>query len=317
MAMSPKPRVRRRVSQSLLWAVTLLIAGGIVVAGVPGASATHLGDPFIVAAGDIACPTTHTSYNGGEGTATQCRQKHTSNLLTSLNPDHVFMLGDGQYTLGSLPQYQAVYDPTWGRMKSVTYPTPGDHEYQSGNANGYFQYFGVAPYYSFDIGSWHWISLNSELQYEPIAEQVQWLQQDLASTDKPCIGAFWGSPAFSSSSEGNNPAYRPFWDALYAAHADVVMAGDYHHYERFAKQAPDGTAASDGIRQFVVGTGGRSLYSFTTIRPNSEVRGKVFGVLGMRLGAGDYSWQFHTESGGTFSDSGTNACNPKTHVAAG
>jgi hypothetical protein len=135
------------------------------------------------------------------------------------------------------------------------------------------------------------------------------LQQDLAATDKPCIGAFWGAPMFSSSSRGNNFAYRPFWDALYAAKADVVMAGDSHHYERFAKQAPDGTAASDGIRQFDVGTGGRSLYSFATVQPNSEARGMVFGVLELRLGATDYGWQFHTESGGTFSDSGTTACN--------
>jgi hypothetical protein len=303
------PARTRVVGRALLWTVMLLLAGGVVIVGEQEASATHLGDPRIVAAGDIACSTNHANYNGGEGTATQCRQKHTSDLLLALDPDNVLMLGDGQYSVGSLTQYNASYGPTWGRLKSVTYPTPGDHEYQSGDADGYLQYFGVQPYYSFDIGSWHWISLNSELSHVPMAEQLPWLQQDLAATDQPCIGAFWGSPTFSSHERGNNPAYRPFWDALYAARADVVLAGDNHHYERFAKQAPDGTAASDGIRQFVVGTGGRSLYPFGTVQPNSEVRGETFGVLEMRLGAGDYGWQFHTESGGTFSDSGTTACN--------
>ena len=124
----------------LLVTASLLAAGTVVLTGLEDAGATHLGDKLIVAAGDIACPTTHTYYNGGEGQTTACRQKHTSDLALRLNPDHVFMLGDGQYTNGSLTQYQAVYDPTWGRLKSVTRPSPGDHEYASGNANGYFQY---------------------------------------------------------------------------------------------------------------------------------------------------------------------------------
>jgi acid phosphatase type 7 len=297
-------------------AAALLLAAALTVVGSEESSAALAADPVLVAAGDIACSTALRGYNGGEGTATECRQKHTSDLVLSLNPDHVLMLGDGQYSIGSLRQYEASYDPTWGRVKSITHPTPGDHEYRSGSAAGYYTYFDVQPYYSFDIGSWHWISLNSELAYVPIAEQVQWLQQDLASTDKPCIGAFWSTPAFSSSGKGNTTAYRPFWDALYAGHADVVMAGDSHHYERFAKQTPDGSAAGDGIRQFVVGSGGRSLHSFSTVQPNSEARGRVFGVLEMTLGAADYSWQFRTESGGTFTDSGTTACNAKGSTRA-
>jgi hypothetical protein len=299
-----------RTTRAVTVAVVVVAACTFAPAGVPDAEATHAGDPLIVAAGDIACATSLAAYKGGEGTATECRQKHTSNLI--MDADHVFMLGDGQYWNGSLAQYQAVYDPTWGRKKAVTFPTPGDHEYQSGSPAGYEAYFGrPAAAYSFDIGSWHWVSLNSEIDHAPGSAQVQWLQQDLAATTQPCIGAFWGAPRFSSSRYGNDSSFQPFWDALYAAHADVVLSGDAHQYERFAKQTPAGIASSDGIRQFVVGTGGRSLYNFTTIQPNSEARGKVFGVLEMRLGAADYSWNFRLESGGTFSDSGTTACNPK------
>jgi hypothetical protein len=294
----------RPVRLSLL--IATLICAGLVGLSRAQEGAAAVGDPVIVAAGDIACPDNHPAYMGGEGTATQCRQKHTSNMI--LGADHVLVLGDGQYSVGSLLQYQAVYHPTWGRMKSVTHPTPGDHDYQSGSPAGYFSYWGVPEYYSFDIGSWHWVSLNSQIDHSAASAQVQWLQQDLAATTQPCIGAFWGLPAFSSG-EGNDPSFRPFWDVLYSRHADVVLAGDSHQYERFAKMAPDGTAAGDGIREFVVGTGGRNLENFTTIQPNSEVRAKVFGVLQMTLGSGGYTWQFRTESGGTFSDSGSAACN--------
>ena len=138
-----------------------------------------------------------------------------------------------------------MYDATWGRKKSVTFPTPGDHEYHSGTPPGTYTYFGVPPYYSFDIGAWHWVSLNSEIDHAATSAQVQWLRQDLAATRQPCIGAFWSVPAFSSG-KGNDPSYRPFWDALYGVRADLVLAGDSHQYERFTKMAPDGTPAGDG-----------------------------------------------------------------------
>jgi hypothetical protein len=225
-----------------------------------------------------------------------------------LGADHVFVLGDNQYWRATLNQYQTVYDSTWGRKKSVTFPTPGDHEYQTPGATGYYGYFGVEPYYSVDIGAWHWVSLNSEIDHGATSAQVQWLRQDLAATRQPCIGAFWSVPAFSSG-KGDNPSYRTFWDALYGVRADLVLAGDSHQYERFTKMTPDGTPAGDGIRQFVVGTGGKSLDGFSTIKATSEAHAAVFGVLQLRLGAGDYGWNFLTESGGPFSDSGTAACN--------
>jgi acid phosphatase type 7 len=299
--------IRSRRAGLLVLTATMIAAGTVAAATSQDVPAAAAGDPVIVAAGDIACSTEQPEYNRGEGTATECRQKHTSDMI--LGADHVFVLGDAQYPIGNPEQFRAVYDPTWGRMKSVTYPTPGDHEYQSGSPDGYFDYFGVEPYYSFDIGSWHWVSLNSEIDHAAGSPQVQWLREDLAATDQPCIGAFWGAPAFSSSAKGNNPSYRPFWDALYAVHADLVLSGDSHQYERFAKQTPGGTAASDGIRQFVVGTGGRSLDGFVTKQSNSEAQGKVFGVLELRLGFSHYNWRFRTDSGGSFSDAGSATCN--------
>jgi hypothetical protein len=290
-----------------------MLTAAVVAAAVAGigrphdAAAVAPEDPVVVAAGDIACPANHPSYNGGAGTATECRQRYTSDMI--LGADHVFVLGDNQYSMGSLLQYLTVYDATWGRMRAVTFPTPGDHEYQSGDPAGYFSYFGVPPYYSFDIGAWHWVSLNSEIDHAPTSAQAQWLLQDLASTGQPCIGAFWSAPSFSSSQKGDDPDFRAFWDALYGVRADLVLAGDSHQYERFTKMAPDGTPAGDGIRQFVVGTGGRSLHGFGTIKPTSEARAAVFGVLQLRLGAADYGWDFLTESGGVFADSGTAACN--------
>jgi Ca2+-binding RTX toxin-like protein len=275
-----------------------------------GGAAFAAADPVISIAGDIACATSTSGYNGGEGTATQCRQKHTSDMI--LNADYVLVLGDAQYPSGGLAQYRTVYDATWGRKKSVTFPAPGDHDYQSSStAAGYFAYFGVPSYYSFDIGSWHFASLNSEIDHSAGSPQEQWLKADLSKTSQPCVGAFWGAATFSSGGHGNNTSFRPFWDDLYAAKADVVLGGDDHEYERFTKLTPAGTPASDGIRQFVVGTGGRNLSSFKTIQPTSQAHAKVFGVLDMRLGASDYSWQFRTESGGTFSDSGTEMCNAK------
>jgi hypothetical protein len=297
------PRSRIRVAL----VVAVVLAASVASLSRAEDAAAAVGDPVIVAAGDIACATTTTGYNGGLGTATQCRQKYTSDMI--LGADHVLVLGDAQYATGALKQYRAVYDPTWGRMKSVTHPTPGDHDYQSGSPAGYLSYWGVPEYYSFDIGTWHWVSLNSELDHTPTSAQVQWLQNDLAATSQPCIGAFWGAPTFSSG-KGSNATFRPFWDALYSSHADLVLAGDAHQYERFAKQTPAGAASADGIREFVVGTGGRNLIGFKTIAANSEARAKVFGVLQMTLGANDYTWQFRTESGGTYSDSGSAACNP-------
>lgn len=264
-------------------------------------------DPLVIAAGDIACGSIDESYNGGEGTETECRQKHTSELI--LDADHVFLLGDNQYWNGAIKFYEEVFDATWGRKKEIMYPTPGNHEYKVPGAAGYYEYFDVAEYYSFDIGSWHWVSLNSEIERSPGSEQLQWLREDLAATTKPCIGAFWHTPRFASGPHGSDSSVAPFWEELHAVGADIVLSAHSHNYERFAKQDPDDTPTEDGIRQFVVGTGGRSLYGFPWVVSNSEVRASVFGVLALRLGDDGYEWEFRAEPGTDFEDSGSDSCN--------
>ena len=313
------PAKRRLISTTILGIATVTAAACADVAPRPAAApdsstpgavspSAPAEDPVVVAAGEIACPTTHPAYKGGEGTATECRQRHTANLIR--DADAVLVLGNGQYPTGSIRQYEVAYGSTWGQQKNVTHPTPGEHDYSTGSGEDYLRFFGVQEYYSFDIGSWHWISLNSEIPHDPDSEQLQWLEQDLAGTSQPCIGAYWSSPAFSSTAEGGDTEVLPLWEALYAARADVVLGAEARHYERFAKLRPDGTPAGDGIRQFVVGTGGWNLQEFTTVAPNSESRGTAFGVLKLRLGADDYGWEFLIESGETFSDTGTAPCNP-------
>jgi acid phosphatase type 7 len=256
-------------------------------------------------AGDIACGTTVAAYNGGDGTATQCRQKYTSELI--LDSDAVWTLGDHAYPTATAKQLTAAYDPTWGRMKSVTYPSPGDHDYGKIAGKGYFGYFGKPAYYSFNMAGWHVVSLNSEIDHSATSEQVAWLTNDLASTSATCIAAFWGEARWSSG-KGGNVSFDPFMQALYAVHADLALVGDTHNYERFAKMDPSGTVTADGVREFVVGTGGRNLQGFKYLQPNSEKRIKSFGVLQLALHDGSYDWQFINESR-TVLDSGSEPCN--------
>lgn len=268
--------------------------------------------PVIAAAGDIACKP------GDPATPTACQQKATSDLLLQRPLTAVLALGDQQYDEGRLKNYQLSYGPTWGRVLSITYPTPGNHEFQSG-ADGYFQYFGKAAgdpkrsYYSLDIGSWHIISLNSECSSvdagcEKGSPQEQWLQADLRAHQNRCTLAFWHEPRFSSGLHGNNMAYKQFWVDLDAAGADVVLNGHDHDYERFAPQTAAAKADPQGIREFVVGTGGKNLRAFRQPRRNSEVRSTTFGVLELKLEPTSYSWRFLPIAGSSFSDSGSSDC---------
>jgi len=267
------------------------------------------GDPTIAAAGDIACDS---SIAG----STTCHQAATSDLLIAGNLTAVLGLGDHQYPSGALADFRAYYDPTWGRVKDKTYPAPGNHEYGSSDASGYFAYFGerAGPsgrgYYSFDAGSWHLISLNSEISTAVGSPQETWLKADLASNSQRCTLAYWHKPMFSSGPHGNNPSVKPLWDALYAAGADLALAGHDHDYERFAPQTPSGSAdAARGIREFVVGTGGKEHYSISSTKPNSQVHNTdTFGVLQLTLHADSYDWEFLPEAGKTFTDSGTSSC---------
>ena len=277
------------------------------------------GDPVVAAAGDIACDPTSGSYNGGLGTASECRQLATSDLLVGHNDAAVLLLGDNQYEDGALAKYQQSYDASWGRVKATTRPAPGNHEYGTAGAAGYYDYFGSAAgdrakgYYSFDVGTWHLIALNSNCSAVggcgAGSAQEQWLRADLSAHPAACTLAFWHHPRFSSGQHRSDTATAALWQALYDANADVVLNGHDHDYERFAPQNPSGTADSTrGIREFVVGSGGRSHYVVGTPQPNSEVRDSTsFGVLRLTLHSTGYDWVFQPAVG-TFTDSGTGAC---------
>jgi len=270
-------------------------------------NATTQSDPVFVGAGDIASCLS----SGDEATA---------NLLDGI-PGTVYNLGDNAYEDGTAAEFANCYNPSWGRHKARTKPTPGNHEYHTAGASGYFGYFGAAAgdpqegYYSYNLGAWHIISLNSMCENVggcgASSPMVSWLKGDLDANPSSCTLAYWHHPVFSSGSEhGNDPKMIPSWDALYAAGADVVLSGHDHDYERFAPQTSSGVAdPAQGIREFVVGTGGKSHYAFGTIRANSQVRNSdTNGVLQLTLHPSSYDWQFMPEVGKTFTDSGSGSC---------
>ncbi|MBD1862313.1 MULTISPECIES: metallophosphoesterase [Trichocoleus] len=276
--------------------------------------------PAIAAAGDIACDPDSPKFNGGRGTATACRMQATAQLLLNEGLTAVLPLGDLQYEVGSAEAFQKSYAPSWGRLKSITRPVVGNHEYEEPGAASYYRYFGAAAgspqrgYYSYDIGQWHLIALNSNCSEVGGcgigSPQERWLKADLAAHPRKCTLAYWHHPRFSSGHHGNNSDTQAFWQALAAAGADVVLAGHDHHYERFAPQTPQGKLDPDrGIRQFVVGTGGKNHYELGEIQPHSQVRNAdTYGVLKLTLHPTRYDWRFISEAGKSFSDSGNSPC---------
>jgi hypothetical protein len=287
------------------------------VAGNTGTSATNAftivappaSDPVLVGAGDIA-----SCDEIGEDEATAA-------LLDALPEATVFTTGDNVYSSGTPSEFANCYDPTWGRAKSRTFPSPGNHDYATSGAAGYFGYFGAAAgdpskgYYSYDLGTWHVIVLNDNCTYiggcEAGSAQEQWLRADLAAHPADCTLAYWHQPRFSSgSTHGSRPSIQPFWQALYEHGADVVLNGHEHHYERFLPQTPDGTLDNAyGITEFVVGTGGYLHYPFGTILANSAARSSdTHGVLELTLHSDGYDWEFLPVAGKTYTDSGSAAC---------
>jgi hypothetical protein len=260
----------------------------------------------MVAAGDIAgCDTT-----GDEATA----------AIVDGIPGTVAALGDLAYESGTAAEFANCYDPSWGRFKSRTRPTPGNHEYYTSGAAPYYAYFGTIAgppgngYYSYDIGAWHAIVLNSNCGAVggcgPGSPQARWLLADLAAHRRFCTLAYWHHPRFSSGQRGDDSSMSEFWKELYRADADLVLVGHDHDYERFAPQRP--TAKPDpnhGIREFVVGTGGESHLPFVARKRNSQVRNNdTFGVLRLTLWAAGYDFRFVPVAGGAFTDSGSGVC---------
>lgn len=227
----------------------------------------------------------------------------------------VIAVGDLAYPSGTDDNYRDCYTPTWGRHRDRTRPAPGNHDYETPNAAGYFRYFGAHAgpsglgYYSYDLGAWHVVALNSETDASAGSPQSTWLRADLARTTARCTVAYWHRPRFSSGPNGDNRDIHALWAMLYEGGVDVVIGAHDHLYERFARQDPDGRADSDrGIRQFVVGTGGAPIYPPARRHHNSEVIGQDWGVLRLELLADSYRWEFVPVDGAGFRDGGTEGC---------
>lgn len=254
---------------------------------------------YLLSAGDIG----YCQSDGDEATA---------KLLDTL-PGTIATLGDNVYP-SSGGSYAECFAPSWGRHKARIRPVPGNHDYEQ-SSDAYYNYFGAAAglfgkgYYSYNLGAWHLIALNTEIGTAQDAPQIQWLKADLATTSQSCALVYWHEPRFSSGPHGNWIGHQQLWQLLYDAKVDIVLNGHDHDYERFAPQTASGQADPvHGIREFVVGTGGAPLYQFVSVQPNSELRSDTtFGLLRLTLFEKKYHWEFIGVDG-TVIDSGDGSC---------
>jgi hypothetical protein len=263
----------------------------------------------LVGAGDIAS----CDSEGDEATALLLDQ-----VVAEASEAVVFTAGDNAYEDGSAGSFANCYEPSWGRHKAITRPAVGSREYRTPGASAYFEYFGAAAgnpeegWYSYNLGGWHVVVINSNCNVVDCEEgtpQEQWLREDLAAHSAACTLGYWHQPVFSSRSGGTNPEMLPIFQAFYDADADVIINGNDHFYERFLPQDPEGHEDDDGVTQFTVGTGGRSLDEFEGPSPNSGLRfNEAFGVLALTLFPGGYQWEFVTTPGTQFTDVGTANC---------
>ena len=264
------------------------VVTAVALAGTAGAAA-----PVLNAVGDIASCTS----SGDEQTA----------ALLATMPGSIAVLGDIVYENGTEDEFARCFDPSWGPLVPRIKAALGNHEYNSGSAKAAIARFGLPAdgWYSYSVGAWHVIVLNSNCDRvggcQVGSRQYRWLEADLAAHQNRCTLAYWHHPRFSSGIHGSDSRFNPFWSLLARAHADVVLQGHDHDYERFAPV--------QGIRSFVVGTGGRSLYPVLFPRPGSVVRSNAnYGVLRLTLRPTNYTWAFVPVAGGTFRDSGSGRC---------
>jgi hypothetical protein len=326
-----EPRIRRRL-RSFGAIATLALASAVVLPG-PGTQAADRGatgeDPVVVAVGDLACQT----LTSGKGTAT-CQSGAVADLIRQIDPERFLALGDNQYNKGTLAQFLRVWDVQFGDLKPITSPIPGNHDYGTAGAAGYFTYFGdaAAPpdgYYSFDVGTWHIVALNDHLCEDDDCvagtPQHEWLVRDLAASDAECTLAMIHHPRYDWRpwqkwvEEGSTPNANasvkfliPIWRVLYRAGVEAVVNGDNHLYQRWAPQDAAGNRVPDGTVQFTVGTGGRMLYPYgRPPRPDNLVvtQNDAFGVLQLTLHEDSYTYAWKSAPGQpAFEDQGTTAC---------
>jgi len=249
----------------------------------------------------------------GAGDISTCdndNDEATAKLLDNI-PGTVFILGDNVYIDGTYIEFTNCYHPTWGRHKHRTKPVPGNHEYFTPEAAGYFNYFNnISSYYAYDLGDWRIYALNSEIDVSSTSPQIQWLKNDLTVNPRLCALAYWHTPRWSTRYEdGSDTTYETLWKTLHDAGAELVINGHVHNYERFKEMNADGLAASSGLREIVVGTGGVNHDGYVTSLSTTEVRNaSTYGVLKLTLMPTNYSWQFIPVEGETFKDSGSANC---------
>lgn len=321
------PFCRSRVGRPLVGLIALIFLASCAD---PNASVSEAPSPASVSDGPSASPTSDAVPSPiietgarlvAAGDIASCDEEGdsaTAALVATLGDDiTVATLGDNVYPSGNEQTYASCYDPVWGPWLARTHPAIGNHDAETDAGTAYHAYFGdrAGPpdvaWYSYDIGAWHTVVLDSNCALIGCyagSPQHRWLVADLAASTSVCTLAYWHHPRFSSGPHGDEPATGPFWEALQDAGADVILVGHDHLYERFAPQAPDGSAFDGGIRQFTVGTGGKELYESARIAPNSElIIDDSFGVLELTLHANSYAWRFLAVDGGV-ADAGTADC---------
>jgi acid phosphatase type 7 len=325
---------RRALGHTIRLAATRHRGAAALRAGPSSAVVPATGPPLVAAAGDIACDPTSPSFKNGAGTTMSCRELAVSNLVIAQRPTAVLTLGDTQYECGDASAFQTSFGPTWGRLKPIIHPAIGNHEYgkacHRNDPTPYFGYFGAAAgskgWYSYDIGAWHMVALDSECSYGggryavggcgKGSPQETWLKHDLATHRNACTLAYWHEPRFSSGEHGDAVQMSTIWNDLAAAHADVVLSGHNHDYERFdpigvtPEKQTQPVLDPAGIREFVAGTGGRNLYGFTSSPLNGEkIRSNgAFGTLVLSLQPNGYRWQFLPLPGSGPADEGSGSC---------
>jgi acid phosphatase type 7 len=254
----------------------------------------------------------------GAGDMVSCNNKGAEATAKLLDEQEgvVFTTGDNVYEKGTPAEFATCYEPTWGRHKARTRPSPGNHDYYTPGASGYFDYFGALAgpwgrgYYTYDHGTWRILSLNSNVPAGPGSDQATWVVRELQQSRASCTLAYWHHPVLSSGYEGDMPQMKYIWQLLFDNGVDVVLTGHSHNYERLALQDAQGNAdPRRGIRQFVVGTGGNDFTPLGRLSPNSEaINENAHGVLKLTLGPGTYAWEFLSVAGKSYRDSGTGAC---------